>query len=71
MGIWTFNHFDIVYLLTGGGPANATSVLSIMVYNKAFFALNMGYAASIGVLMLLTLSIFGILYLRMYRSMEE
>ena len=71
MAIWTFNHFDVVYLLTGGGPANATSVLSILVYNKAFFALNLGYAASIGVLMLFTLSIFGILYLRMYRTIEE
>lgn len=71
MAIWTFNHFDVVYLLTGGGPANATSVLSILVYNKAFFALNLGYAASIGVLMLLTLSVFGILYLRMYRTREE
>ena len=71
MGIWTFNHFDVVYLLTGGGPANATSVLSILVYNKAFFALNVGYAASLGVLMLVTLSVFGILYLRMYRTREE
>lgn len=71
MGIWTFNHFDVVYLLTGGGPANATSVLSILVYNKAFFALNVGYAASLGVLMLVTLSLFGILYLRMYRTREE
>jgi multiple sugar transport system permease protein len=71
MSIWTFNHFDIVYLLTGGGPASATMVLSTLVYNKAFFALNLGYATSIGVLMLLTLSILGVPYLRLYRRLDE
>jgi ABC-type sugar transport system permease subunit len=71
LGIWTFNHFDVVYLLTGGGPASATSVLSILVYNKAFFALNLGYAGAIGVLMLAALSILGFVYLRMYRTLEE
>ncbi len=71
MAIWTFNHFDMVYLLTGGGPASATMVLSMLVYNKAFFGLNFGYASSIGVLMLLTLSALGVPYLRLYRRVDE
>lgn len=71
MSIWTFNHFDMVYLLTGGGPAHATMVLSMLVYNKAFFGLNFGYASSIGVLMLLTLSVLGVPYLRLYRRVDE
>jgi multiple sugar transport system permease protein len=71
MSIWTFNHFDMVYLLTGGGPSGATMVLSMLVYNKAFFALSFGYATSIGVLMLLSLSIIGIPYMRMmYRKVD-
>jgi multiple sugar transport system permease protein len=71
MSIWTFNHFDMVYLLTGGGPASSTMVLSMLVYNKAFFGLNFGYASSIGVLMLLTLSALGVPYLRLYRRVDE
>ena len=71
MSIWTFNHFDMVYLLTGGGPSSSTMVLSMLVYNKAFFGLNFGYASSIGVLMLITLSILGVPYLRLYRRVED
>ena len=50
--IWTFQAFDIVYLLTGGGPANATEILPTLVYDKAFWASDIGYAAAIGMLML-------------------
>ncbi|MEZ5666316.1 MAG: sugar ABC transporter permease [Alphaproteobacteria bacterium] len=53
--IWTFQSFDIVYLLTGGGPADATQILPVMVYVKAFWATDMGYAAAIGMLMLVML----------------
>ena len=37
--IWTFQAFDIVYLLTGGGPADATEILPTLIYQKAFWAL--------------------------------
>jgi multiple sugar transport system permease protein len=70
MGIWTFNHFDVVYLLTGGGPADATMVMSTLVYNKAFYTMDLGYASSLGVLMLLVLSVIGVIYLRLYRTLE-
>ncbi len=42
--IWTFQAFDIVYLLTGGGPADATKILPTLVYEKAFWGLELGYA---------------------------
>ena len=59
--IWTFQSFDIVYLLTGGGPAGATQTLALMIYTKAFWASQLGYAASIGVLMMLLLLVLGTL----------
>ncbi len=70
MGIWTFNHFDIVYLLTGGGPADATMVLSTLLYNKAFYTMDLGYATALGMLMVLVLSVIAVAYLRMYRTLE-
>lgn len=60
--IWTFQSFDIVYLLTGGGPAGATQTLPIMVYVKAFWASELGYAGAIGVLMLVFLLLLGFAY---------
>ena len=31
--VWIFNNFDIIYLITGGGPSNATTTLPIFAYN--------------------------------------
>ena len=57
--IWTFQNFDIVYLLTGGGPAGSTQTLPVMVYVKAFWASQLGYASAIGVIILLILLCLG------------
>jgi multiple sugar transport system permease protein len=69
--IWTFQAFDIVYLLTGGGPADATKILPTLVYDKAFWGLEMGYAAAIALLMMLGLLIISVAYLLVYRSQNE
>lgn len=55
--IWTFINFDVIYLLTGGGPLHATEVLPTLLYRDAFTYFNMGYASSIGVLILVILSV--------------
>lgn len=51
--IWTFTNFDVIYLLTGGGPLQATEVLPTLLYSYAFTHFDMGYAAAIGVVMLI------------------
>lgn len=50
--LWTFAQFDIIYLLTGGGPGSATTVLSILVYKTAFHEYAMERASVIAVLSL-------------------
>ncbi len=45
--IWSFQVFDLVYTLTGGGPGVATVTLVMSIYNSAFREYNMGYAAAI------------------------
>ncbi len=69
--IWTFQNFDIVYLLTGGGPADATQILPTLVYEKAFWALEIGYASALGVLILICLMVMSVLYLLVYRSQAQ
>lgn len=69
--IWTFNNFELVYLLTGGGPLNATQVLAVEVYKTGFVAFRMGLGAAIGSLMLATLTLFVIWYLRILRKQTE
>lgn len=69
--IWTFQAFDIVYLLTGGGPAGSTQILPVLVYEKAFWGSQIGYATALGMLMLLCLLVISIAYLFVYRSQSE
>ena len=63
--IWTFTNFDVIYLLTGGGPLHATEVLPTLLYRQAFSNFNMGYASAIGITMFIILMIIaGPLYTR-------
>jgi multiple sugar transport system permease protein len=69
--LWTFQAFDIVYLLTGGGPADATKILPTLVYDKAFWGLEMGYAAAIALLMLVCLLVISVGFLLVQRSQAQ
>jgi multiple sugar transport system permease protein len=55
--IWTFTNFDVIYLLTGGGPLHVTEVLPTLLYQQAFVNFDMGYAAAMGVFLFLVLSL--------------
>jgi multiple sugar transport system substrate-binding protein len=50
--IATFNTFDLIMPLTGGGPARSTEVISLFMYRLAFFDLDRPKAAAVGVVML-------------------
>lgn len=55
--VWSFNSFDLVYVLTGGGPGWATQLLSIYVYLNSFQFQQLGYGAAMAVTMLVILAI--------------
>jgi multiple sugar transport system permease protein len=57
-------HYDIIGVMTGGGPAGATEVLPALLYNTAFRASRFGEAAAIGVLLLALVLVFATIYLR-------
>ena len=54
--IWSFLVFDFVYILTQGGPAFSSEVLSTLAYRHAFYDLNVGQAAAVA----LMISCFGL-----------
>ena len=49
--IWSFQVFDLVYTMTGGGPGTSTVTLVLTTYNAAFKEYNMGYASAVAMLM--------------------
>jgi ABC-type sugar transport system permease subunit len=65
--IGAFKVFDLIYVTTGGGPANATQVLGTYIYLQAFMLGNMGYANAISVVLLVIAVILGWLQLRYSR----
>ena len=69
--IWNFNNFDLIWATTEGGPVNATTTLTVHVYRMAFKSLDLGYAAAIGVVMLIALLLFSVFYIRAMERGEE
>ncbi|QHK18543.1 ABC transporter permease subunit [Pseudarthrobacter psychrotolerans] len=50
MTIWSFRRFEIIWLLTGGGPVDVTTTIVIDVYRQAFSNSQLGLAAATGML---------------------
>lgn len=66
--IFTFGQFAIQFVIAKGGPSRSTEVLALLIYNIAFQNSKFGYSASISVLFFLTLLVFSIFQLRLFRS---
>ncbi len=62
--IWDFKEFDLIWLLTGGGPINHTRTLPLLVYQEAFGLNQMGRAAAYAALMMAVMLMFMLVYLR-------
>jgi multiple sugar transport system permease protein len=61
-----FQYFPIPWILTQGGPANATNVVPIAVYNTAFLVGDFGSAAAVATLMFAFILVTGAVYLLEY-----
>lgn len=69
--IWNFQHFDLIFVMTGGGPAGTTSTLATALYDAAFSSYNLGEAGAIGVLWIILLMAMVVLYVRLSERDEE
>lgn len=66
--IGSFQVFDTVSVATAGGPANATNVLQLYIYNSAFGDFDFGYASALSVALLILLLIVTVAQYRMTRA---
>jgi multiple sugar transport system permease protein len=69
--IYVFNSFPIIWVLTQGGPANATDILPTYLYKLAFRWGQMGQAAAVSVIMFVILLAFTALYVRLATRSER
>ncbi len=66
--IWTFADFQLIYVLTKGGPANSTHVFGTFAYDIGMEAGDIGQAAAISLYMFPPLALLSVLLLRFVRS---
>lgn len=69
--VWEFNNVDLLYNLTGGGPANSTLTYSMYMTNTAVNGTNFGYGSALAVIAFVLLSVLAVIYLRLSRFEEE
>jgi multiple sugar transport system permease protein len=62
--IWTLNYFDLIWVMTKGGPMNATTTLPIFIYRQAFELNNFGASAACAVISFLIVALISIPYMR-------
>ncbi|WP_347976355.1 sugar ABC transporter permease [Microbacterium sp. ProA8] len=60
--IWNFQHFDTIFVLTGGGPAGTTNTFATEVYDTAFKGYDLGHAGALGILWMALLTILVVVY---------
>ncbi|HEY3547073.1 MAG TPA: sugar ABC transporter permease [Propionicimonas sp.] len=68
--IWSFQQFQVLWILTQGGPVNGTDVVSIELYRTAFLFNDLGRASAIGVVALIPSVLITLFYFRVANPME-
>jgi arabinogalactan oligomer/maltooligosaccharide transport system permease protein len=68
--VWTFNMFNIIFLVTGGEPGGSTEILITQAYKFAFERYRYGYAAAYSVIIFLILLAYGTVQNRATRATE-
>ena len=63
--LWSFKSFTYIYIMTGGGPSQATETAVVLVYTQAFKFFDFGVASALGVVMLLILVLFTVVYMKL------
>jgi multiple sugar transport system permease protein len=69
--IYSFHVFDLIYVMTGGGPGFSTTMLVQYVYRAAFVTSEFGYASAMGLVLYVMILIFTVLQWRFSRQTEN
>ncbi len=67
--IWIANFADLIWVMTNGGPADSTQTLATYIFSTAYTKLDFGYASAVATALLLLLLLYGLVVLRLRRSL--
>ena len=66
-----FKLFDEIFIMTQGGPGDATELISLEIYRQTFRYFNMGKGAALAIVMLIVIIIISRIYLRVFQKQES
>lgn len=69
--VWIFNNFDLIYLITGGGPAGSTRTIPLYAYDMGWGSKLLGKASAVTVLLFIFLLLVCIGYFRILNKWER
>lgn len=69
--IWVFNNFDLIYLITGGGPASLTTTVPIYAYNMGWGSKMLGRSSAVTILLLAFLLLVSFGYFKIINKWEK
>jgi multiple sugar transport system permease protein len=69
--IWISNFADLIIVMTGGGPANATQILPSYIFTTAYRKLDFGYASAIAMALLLLLVLYAVMLFHLRRGLRS
>lgn len=69
--IWNFNNFEVIFLLTKGGPLGRTETLPLLIYRYVFGEFSLGRGAALAVVAFVILTAMSLVYWRLYERAQD
>ena len=69
--VWVFNNFDIIYMITGGGPAGTSTTMPIKIYDTGWTGRMVGKASAASIILLMFLVLLTFLYFKVINRWEK
>ena len=69
--VGSLKYFDLIYVMTGGGPGNSTELMATYMYKKAFTEFNMGYGSAVAGGMFILITSLSLITMRLINGKKE
>lgn len=69
--VGSLKYFDLIYVMTGGGPGTATELMATYMYKNAFAQFNMGYGSAVAAGMFILITLLSLVTMRMINGKKE
>ena len=69
--VGSLKYFDLIFVMTGGGPGTSTELMATYMYKYSFSKFNMGYGSTVAAGMFILISIVSLVTMRLLNGKEE